>query len=110
MPACWSWSRKVPASGSRTRPHALTHDRSCPSRLKRSAEAALHHLREIMGKLKLTVNEEKTRICKVPDDFREIARVVDPYIDEKGKLSGLLVEAESFPGWEGFGALLEHMR
>src|SRR5258705_10130210 len=31
-----------------------------------SAETALHHLREIMGKLKLTVNEEKTRICKVP--------------------------------------------
>src|SRR5262249_16348204 len=24
-------------------------------------------LRELMGKLKLTVNEEKTRICKVPD-------------------------------------------
>src|SRR6478609_9840757 len=34
---------------------------------KGSAEEALHHLREIMGKLKLTVNEEKTRICKVPD-------------------------------------------
>jgi RNA-directed DNA polymerase len=32
-----------------------------------SAEKALHHLRAIMGKLKLTVNEEKTRICKVPD-------------------------------------------
>src|SRR5690348_319648 len=32
-----------------------------------SAEKALHHLREIMGKLKLTVNEEKTRICRVPD-------------------------------------------
>jgi RNA-directed DNA polymerase len=32
-----------------------------------SAETALHQLREIMGKLKLTVNEEKTRICKVPD-------------------------------------------
>ena len=28
-----------------------------------NAEKALHHLREIMGKLKLTVNEEKTRIC-----------------------------------------------
>jgi hypothetical protein len=26
-----------------------------------SAETALHHLREIMGKLKLAVNEEKTR-------------------------------------------------
>ena len=32
-----------------------------------SAEKAPHHLRDIMGKLKLTVNEEKTRICRVPD-------------------------------------------
>ena len=32
-----------------------------------NAEAALPHLREIMGKLKLTVNEDKTRICKVPE-------------------------------------------
>src|SRR5947209_12608972 len=32
-----------------------------------NAENALHHLRQIMGKLKLTVNEEKTRICRVPD-------------------------------------------
>jgi len=32
-----------------------------------SAEEALVHLREIMGKLKLTVNEEKTRICRVPE-------------------------------------------
>jgi RNA-directed DNA polymerase len=30
------------------------------------AEDAFRQLREIMGKLKLTVNEEKTRICKVP--------------------------------------------
>jgi group II intron reverse transcriptase/maturase len=32
------------------------------------AEQALAHLRAIMGKLKLTVNEEKTRICKVPEE------------------------------------------
>ena len=32
-----------------------------------NAENALHHLRRIMGKLKLTVNEEKTRICRVPE-------------------------------------------
>jgi RNA-directed DNA polymerase len=31
------------------------------------AEEALHQLREIMGKLKLQVNEEKTRICKMPE-------------------------------------------
>ena len=34
---------------------------------KGKAEEALHWLREIMGRLKLTVNEEKTRICKVPE-------------------------------------------
>ena len=31
------------------------------------AEEALQHMRTIMGKLKLTVNEEKTRLCKVPE-------------------------------------------
>jgi hypothetical protein len=31
------------------------------------AAEALQRLRGIMGKLKLTVNEEKTRICKVPE-------------------------------------------
>jgi len=34
---------------------------------KGKAEAALQRLNEIMGKLKLTVNEEKTRICTVPE-------------------------------------------
>jgi hypothetical protein len=32
-------------------------------------------LREIMGKLKLTVNEEKTRICKVPKRGKDTRRV-----------------------------------
>ena len=31
------------------------------------AEEALRRLRELMGKLKLTVNEEKTRICRGPE-------------------------------------------
>ena len=34
---------------------------------KGKAEQALQQMRELMGKLKLTVNEEKTRICKVPE-------------------------------------------
>ena len=34
---------------------------------KSTADEALQRLREIMGRLKLTVNEEKTRICKVPE-------------------------------------------
>jgi hypothetical protein len=34
---------------------------------KGRAEEALQRMRDLMGKLKLTVNEEKTRICKVPE-------------------------------------------
>jgi RNA-directed DNA polymerase len=34
---------------------------------KGNAEEALQRMRELMGRLKLTVNEEKTRICTVPE-------------------------------------------
>src|SRR6478736_9833028 len=34
---------------------------------KGKAEEVLQQLRKIMSKLKLTVNEEKTQICKVPE-------------------------------------------
>src|SRR5258706_12358341 len=34
---------------------------------KGKADEALQQLRRIMSKLKLTVNEEKTRICKIPE-------------------------------------------
>ena len=44
------------------------------------------------------------------EDFREISRSIDPYIREKGKLTGLLIEAASFPGWDSFGALIEHLK
>ena len=33
-----------------------------------NAEEALQRLRDLMSKLKLTVNEEKTRICRVPEN------------------------------------------
>lgn len=36
-----------------------------------SAAKALNSMRQMIGRLKLTVNEEKTRICRVPDaEFR----------------------------------------
>jgi hypothetical protein len=44
------------------------------------------------------------------EDFREISLAIDPYIREKGKLTGLLIEAASFPGWDSFGALIEHLK
>ena len=43
------------------------------------------------------------------EDFRAISSTVDPYISESGKLTGLLLEAPSFPGWDSLGAVIEHM-
>lgn len=43
-------------------------------------------------------------------DFAQIAQEVDPYIQEKGKLAGLMIYAEFFPGWEDVGALISHLK
>ena len=43
-------------------------------------------------------------------DFESVAKVVDPYIAEKGQLQGVMIEARSFPGWDTFGALVSHLR
>lgn len=43
-------------------------------------------------------------------DFEALGRTVDPYIEEHGKLKGLMIYVESFPGWSDFAALLSHIR
>jgi hypothetical protein len=43
-------------------------------------------------------------------DFESVAKLVDPYIQQKGGLRGVLIEARSFPGWDNFAALLSHLR
>jgi hypothetical protein len=43
-------------------------------------------------------------------DSRALSSTIDPYISEHGHLTGLLIEAPSFPGWDSFGALIEHLR
>jgi hypothetical protein len=44
------------------------------------------------------------------EDFQAVARAIDPYIEQHGKLTGLLLDAPSFPGWDSFGALVAHLR
>ncbi len=44
------------------------------------------------------------------EDFRRVAAEVDPWIDKNGPLKGLLVKALSFPGWEDFAGLIEHLK
>ena len=43
-------------------------------------------------------------------DFEALAQLVDPYIESKGELRGLLIQTESFPGWANFAALLSHLK
>lgn len=43
-------------------------------------------------------------------DFDMLSSVVDPYIQEHGKLNGLVIYTESFPGWQGFTSMLAHIK
>jgi SpoIIAA-like len=43
-------------------------------------------------------------------DFQKIAAEVDPYIEAHGKLHGVMIDAESFPGWKDFAALVAHLK
>jgi hypothetical protein len=43
-------------------------------------------------------------------DFQSLSKTVDPYIEEKGKLTGLIIVADKFPGWKDFSGMIEHMR
>lgn len=43
-------------------------------------------------------------------DFVQLAKTVDPFIRETGGLSGLIIEAPAFPGWDSFGAMAAHIR
>ena len=42
-------------------------------------------------------------------DFEKLGEEVDPYIREKGKLNGLMIDVKSFPGWANLAAFLSHM-
>jgi hypothetical protein len=43
-------------------------------------------------------------------DFERLHLLADPYLEEHGELSGLLIDAESFFGWDDFSSLLSHLR
>ena len=43
-------------------------------------------------------------------DFDTITSVIDPYLVEHGELSGLIIYTKDFPGWDSFGAMLQHLK
>jgi hypothetical protein len=44
------------------------------------------------------------------EDFEQLAKEIDPFIAANGKLVGVMIHTESFPGWESFGALVSHFK
>jgi len=43
------------------------------------------------------------------EDFDNAVKVIDPFIEENGKLKGIIIYTQSFPGWEDFAALSRHI-
>ncbi|BBX45869.1 hypothetical protein GCM10009641_64010 [Mycobacterium cookii] len=43
-------------------------------------------------------------------DFVQMAKVIDPQIQQTGDLAGLIINAPKFPGWDSFGAMVKHFR
>lgn len=43
-------------------------------------------------------------------DFTMLTGLVDAYLELNGNLRGVLIKADSFPGWKDFGALLAHLK
>lgn len=56
---------------------------------------------------KIALLEPESRLSK--SDFEEAVKLIDPFIEEHGKLNGLIIHTESFPGWDSFGALASHL-
>jgi hypothetical protein len=43
-------------------------------------------------------------------DFEHLAEEIDPYIEQNGRLHGLMVHTEFFPRWADFAALISHLK
>ena len=65
--------------------------------------------------LKITIDRENAIAVLEPydtlskEDFDKAVKMIDPFIEEKGKLNGIIIYTESFPMWEDFAALSRHI-
>jgi len=66
--------------------------------------------------LKTTIDEQDLIVILEPEgtltkeDFDEATKKIDPFIEEHGKLNGVIISTESFPGWSGFSAMSRHFK
>ena len=66
--------------------------------------------------LKVNLNKEESLVILEPigalsqNDFEEVSKIVDPFIEKSGNLNGIIIYTESFPGWDSFNALVTHLK
>ena len=44
------------------------------------------------------------------EDFEALGKTVDPHIEAKGGLAGIVLDIKAFPGWESIGEMAAHLR
>lgn len=88
-------------------PHSATVEKDVPFRLARRREGPVieHDLDS-----ERSILHVRPKSALAPEDFAELASVVDPHIESAGDLAGIIIETSSFPGWEGLGAMASHIR
>ncbi|HEC05974.1 MAG TPA: STAS/SEC14 domain-containing protein [Thiolapillus brandeum] len=66
--------------------------------------------------LKIELDEESAIAVLQPEgpltraDFEAAASRIDPYLEKHGRLRGLIIYSQDFPGWDSFGAALSHLK
>jgi len=66
--------------------------------------------------LNVKLNEKDAIATLLPEgalskeDFDEVAACVDPFIEKSGKLNGIIIAVQSFPGWDSFEAFSSHIK
>jgi hypothetical protein len=43
------------------------------------------------------------------DDFKVVAKVVDPWVEKNGQIEGVIIHARRFPYWKNAGGFISHM-
>ena len=66
--------------------------------------------------LKVTIHEEDGIAVLEPNgaltqaDFEAAATIIDPFIERRGGLNGIMIHIKEFPGWDSFSAMLTHLK
>ena len=66
----------------------------------------LHH--QLLSECGVLVLHPEDKLTE--EDFESVAAEIDPYIAEKGKLNGVLIDASHFDGWQSFSDMIAHFK